>query len=359
MRILIYNWKDPSHPSAGGAEVFTHEVATRWAAAGHEITLFCARYPGSPELDEIDGIRIVRRGGRLTVYRQAPLFWRSVGRGNFDVVIDEVNTRPFLTPRFVHDTPVVCLIHQLAAEVWQEEMPPVLSHIGRYVMEPRWLRLYRDIPTVTVSESTRSDLERLGFRNIRLVTEGCSVKPPDTPPAKEQTPTLLFVGRLVRTKRPDHAVRAHALVRKQVPNATLWLVGDGYMRSKLERMAAPGTHFFGHVDEAQKLDLMGRAHLLLMPGVREGWGLVVIEANARGTPAVGYDIPGLRDSIRDGVTGVIVEPDPARLAAAAVSLISEPKRLQELSRNASSYAETFSWDVTARDVLDLVEKRVR
>ena len=348
MRILIFNWKDIHNPIAGGAEVFTHEVAKRWVEWGHEVTLFCARFPGAPERETVDGVRIIRRGGRFGVYREAPRFWRAEGEGTFDVVIDEVNTRPFLTPRFVHDTPIVCLIHQLAAEVWHEEMPPVISHIGRYWLEPRWLRMYRDIPIVTVSASTESDLRRLGFEDVTVVPEGLSIEPLAEVPEKEPVPTMLFVGRLVNTKRPDHAVRAHALVRKQIPDARLWVVGDGYMRKKLERMAATGVTFFGQVSEDEKYRLMSRAHVLLVPGVREGWGLVVIEANAMGTPAIGYDIPGLRDSVQEGVTGVLVAPTSIALGGAAENILAGRGVLRDTDHTFALPTKHLSWRRTAR-----------
>lgn len=358
MRILIFNWKDIQNPIAGGAEVFTHEVARRLVTWGHDVTLFCARFPGSPPESQLDGVRIVRRGNRLSVYQEAKRFWRSEGRKAFDIVIDEVNTRPFLTPKYVRDAPILCLIHQLASDVWHQELPPVVSHIGRYILEPHWLGRYRQVPTVTVSASTKSDLELLGFEKVAIVPEGLSIEPLDGVPDKERFPTLLFVGRLVNTKRPDHAVRAHALLRRELPDTRLWMIGSGYMRKTLERMAAPGVKFLGATSNQEKYRLMARAHLLLVPGVREGWGLVVIEANAMGTPAIGYNIPGLRDSIRPGASGYLVEPRPEALAEAAHSLLRSNQRLRLLSRTALAHARAYSWNTTARVLLSYCDALV-
>jgi glycosyltransferase involved in cell wall biosynthesis len=355
MRILIFNWKDIKHPAAGGAEVFTHEVGSRWVSGGHEVTLFCSGYLDATHEDEQDGIKIIRRGRRLSVYREAARWYRTQDRSSFDVVVDEINTRPFMTPHFVSDAPIVALIHQLAAEVWREETPPPISYIGQYFLEPRWLRQYRQRPTITVSNSSASDLRRLGFQRVWIVPEGMTHRLP-LYLERESVPTLLFVGRLVSTKRPDHAVRAHKLILNALPQANLWIVGEGPLRRRLQAQADASVTFFGRVDDQRRQELMSRAHLLLVPGVREGWGLVVLEANAVGTPAVGYRIPGLVDSIRHGETGILVDPDPTALARSAVELLRSPARLEALSRGAIAWAERFDWDRTARDVLDILEK---
>ncbi|MGH9068935.1 MAG: glycosyltransferase, partial [Acidimicrobiales bacterium] len=170
--ILIFNWRDLAHPAAGGAEVYTHHMARELVRAGHTVTLFASTVRGRPAIEVVDGIRVVRSGGRHTVYRAARRFYRREAQGKFDLVVDEVNTRPFLCPRFVRDAPVVALIHQVAREVWQHEAPFPLSLVGRYWLEPRWLRTYRDVPVVTVSESSRQSLEAYGLRHVTVVAEG-------------------------------------------------------------------------------------------------------------------------------------------------------------------------------------------
>ena len=150
MRILIYNWRDLAHPNGGGAEVYTDRVATEWVKMGHEVTLFCASVANKPD-DEISegGYRVIRRGGKHSVYRAAKRFWINEGKGKFDVVIDEVNTRPFGTPKFVKGTPIVALIHQVAREIWFYEYPWIVALFGRYVLEPIWLSWYKEIPVLT------------------------------------------------------------------------------------------------------------------------------------------------------------------------------------------------------------------
>jgi glycosyltransferase involved in cell wall biosynthesis len=159
---------------------------------------------------------------------------------------------------------------------------------------------------------------------------------------------MIYLGRLVRSKLPGHAIQAFKRVRSKFPEAELWVVGDGYLRHELERNAPEGVRFFGRINDEDKFDLLQRAHVLMMPSVREGWGISVLEANAAGTPAVGYDVPGLRDSIVDGITGLLVPAsDIKALSEAAVTLLSDRSTWQTMSTNALEWSRKFSWDDAA------------
>ncbi len=320
LRILAYNWRDLEHPRAGGAEVYLQSVAREWVTQGHQVTLFCASVPTRPADEFVDGVRVLRRGGRIGVYRQARRYWRRDGRGHYDLVVDCVNTRPFGCPRFARGVPIVAVVHQVAREIWRYETPWPVSALGRYLLEPAWLRAYRDVPVVTVSESSRESLEHYGLRRVTVVPEGWAPAWPD-PVEKEAVPTVVFIGRLTANKRPEHAVQAFGLARSRLPEAQMWVIGSGPQEAMLRRTAGPGVTFLGHVSDEEKRERLGRAHALVATSVREGWGLVVTEAAEAGVAAIGYDVPGLRDSI--GASGGVLTPaDPASLAVGLVGLLS-------------------------------------
>ena len=291
LRILAYNWRDLAHPRAGGAEVYLQSVAREWVQRGHEVTVFSAAVADGQAEELVDGVRVIRRGGRIGVYREARRYWRREGAGQYDLVLDCVNTRPFLCPRFVRDVPVMALIHQVAREVWHYETPWPIALVGRYLLEPVWLRAYRDVPVVTVSESSRESLAEYGLRRVTVVPEGWVPAFP-APVKKEPVPTVVFIGRLSANKRPEHAIRAFGLARRQLPEAQMWVIGSGPEEARLRKMAGPGVTFLGHVPEEAKRERLGRAHALVATSVREGWGLVVTEAAASGTVAIGYDVGG-------------------------------------------------------------------
>jgi glycosyltransferase involved in cell wall biosynthesis len=327
VRLLIFNWKDLAHPLAGGAEVLTEEVSRALVSRGHAVTLFASAVPGRPERELVQGVEVVRRGGRLGVYREARRFWSEQLAGAYDVVLDEINTRPFLTPRFLRGTPVVALIHQLAREIWFYETRFPLSALGRYVLEPRWLRLYRDVPALTVSRSSAESLVRHhGWRNVSVIPEGSTPHPvPDVP--KEADPTVVFLGRLVAMKQPEHALEAFDVLTEHVPAAKLWVIGEGPLLRRLRRRESPQVGFLGRLGAEELRDRLARAHVLVATSVREGWGLNVSEAAACGTPAIGYAVAGLVDSV-PASGGALVEPRPEALGNALVELFSGRLRLE-------------------------------
>jgi glycosyltransferase involved in cell wall biosynthesis len=341
----------------GGAEVFTREVAKRWVRAGHEVTLFASEFPNCEKEEVVDGVGIVRTGGKYLVYPMAKKFYRkSFSKEGFDVIVDEINTRPFFAPKFVNNgEKVVALVHQLAREYWFYEAPFPISYVGYHYLEDRWLKGYVDVPTVTVSESTRRDLSSLGFKRVFVVSEGLNFTPLDRVPEKEGFPVVVFVGRLKRAKRPDYAVKAFRIVREKFSSAELWIVGDGYFRRGLERLAGDGVRFFGGLSDVERRGLVGRAWVLVNPSVREGWGLNVVEANALGVPCVGYDVAGLRDSIRDGMTGLLVgSGDVVDLGDALVTVLRDEGFRMRLSENALKFARGFNWDKTAEEFMKVI-----
>lgn len=352
MRILAYNWRDLAHPRAGGAEVYLHSVARAWVDSGHRVTILCAQVDGRAGCDVVDGVTYIRRGGRFGVYRAARAYWREICSTNsIDLVVDSVNTRPFLTPRYIAEVPIITLIHQVAKEVWNCELPFPLASVGRYLLEPWWLRTYRDLPVVTVSASSRDSLHDYGLKNVVVVPEGFSAPGLLPLAAKESAPTVVFVGRLSANKRPAAAIQAFQQVRASIPDAQMWVIGSGPEEHRLRRLAGAGVTFLGHLSDEDKSVRIRRAHVLVATSIREGWGLVVTEAAALGTPTIAYDVPGLRDSVRAS-GGALTTPTPAALAARIVRHFRD-------SRDALNPhpGGVVPWTEVAQRVLDLVPRR--
>ena len=354
MRILALTWKHPLDPTAGGAERYLLEVCTRWVKAGHQVTIFGPyqpRVPQGPQGLPQDSLPYVGRGSRLTVFRAARRYLDANGH-LYDRVLETVSTRPFAAHRLVGDK-AVALYHQTAEEVWNLEFPLPIALLGRHVLEPLWIRQMRSAQVVANSPSTAAAVKRFGLKCLAVVRPGCDVpEAVRVHPASSSSPKLLWIGRLVRTKRPEDAISALALIRNQFPSATLHMVGDGYLRAQLSARMRPGVTIHGLLSEPEKRSLLAHADLLLLPGTREGWGIVAMEAAAYGVPVIAYDVAGLRDAVVDGVTGVLVPPSSQALAAAACQVISDPPLWRRLSASARERAVTFSWDRCAQDLLE-------
>jgi glycosyltransferase involved in cell wall biosynthesis len=353
LEILWFNWSDIKNPNAGGAEVFTHEVMRRLVTKRHHVTLFSAEFPKGLQKEEIDGVNIIRQGSRYSVYDKARKYYLR-HRNDYNYIVYEINTKPFLTPKFVRHKPILALIHQLAREFWIYETHFPLNLIGYYYLERKWLSYYKDVLTATVSNSSKEDLEQIGFKKILLVPQGLSVLPLSEVPNKQPEPTIVFLGRLKKVKLPHHAIEAFRIIKNEIPNAKMWVIGDGYMLEKLRNSKIEDIIFYGHVSNELKYQILSKAHLALAPAVREGWGLVVTESNAMGTPVIAYNVPGLRDSVKHGETGILVKDNsPESLAHAALSLLNDHTLLRKYSVNALEFSRQFNWDNTA-DVFDRI-----
>ena len=187
---------DILNPSFGGAEVVTHEIAKRFVQEGNAVTLFTSKFEGCKEEETVDGIKIYREGNRYTVYWEARKYYNKYFKGKYDVIIDEINTVPFFTPKFAKNgEKIFVLIHQLAREFWFHETKFPVNLLGYYFLENRWLKVYKNIPTLTVSNSTKKDLESLGFKNIFVIPEGLKFKPLEKIPEKEKEQLHSHCGR--------------------------------------------------------------------------------------------------------------------------------------------------------------------
>jgi len=356
MRILILNWRCPRNPRAGGAEFFTYEVAKRLVAGGNQVEWFSAAFPGAASEEMLDGVRIVRAGRQWTVHLHAFRRYFRRLRGRFDLVIDEVNTVPFFTPLWA-EVPVFMLIYQLAREVWWYESPFPINLIG-FRLEPFYLRIYRRLPVLTESRSTLDDLQSLGFKGpITVVPVGVE-SASESLAAKASMPTFIYVGRLAPSKRVQDIVRAFAMFRDADGNGQLWIVGSGpdsYTRSLKALTHRLGlerdVRFFGSLPIADRNRRMAEAHVLLMASVREGWGLVVTEANQLGTPAIVYDVPGLRDAVRRDETGIVVTPSPTHLASGMRRLVDDSALYGRLRLEAIKWSKEFTLNRSAATVL--------
>ena len=346
MRILLLNWRDITHPASGGAEVWAHRLAEGLVEKGHTVTFFTASVSGRPSGEVKNGVQLVRSGNRITVYSRARKYLHS-NSDQFDVIIEEINTRPFFAWRW-SSIPVISMIHQTAAEVWGHEAPFPLSVIGRYILEPYWLRKYRDRKVMTLSPSSAVSLREIGIIDVNVVLPG-SDEQEIVFIAKETRPTVCFLARMVSSKRPGDAMAAFEILKKKFPDAQMWFMGDGELLADLKSRASHGVYFLGHVSDEERTLRLGRAHVLVATSVREGWGLNVSEAAIRGTPTIGYDAPGLSDSIPMS-GGLVTHPDPESLARALLSFFSGELNLVPKIATQSWDAVTSAFDEEIRKV---------
>ncbi len=364
LRLLFCNWRDTAHPEGGGSEVYVESVARSLAAAGHAVTLFCAAHPRGAAEEIVDGVRIVRAGSKLGVYPTALRLLRSGRLGTPDVVVDVQNGIPFCSPLATH-APVVVLVHHVHREQWPVVYGPVRSRIG-WFLESRFApRVYRRSRYVAVSAATRDELVGLGVDADRIsVVHNGTAAPPETAYGPDPEPRILVLGRLVPHKRVEHVLTAAAALRSDHPGLRVAVVGDGWWAPRLgehaHRLGVDDlVEFVGFVDEARKHTELARAWVLALPSLKEGWGLVVLEAAGHGVPAVGYRAAGgVAESIVDGRTGILVDGAEPEFTAALAALLGDPLLRKEYGEQARERSGTFGWADTAAAFAAVIESAV-
>lgn len=364
MKLLAVNWQDLRNPEAGGAEIHLFELLSRLVARGHQVRLVCSGFAGAAPTETVDGVEVLRTGDRHSfAWRGRAAVRRALRDAQPDVVIDDINKLPLYVAGLT-DRPVYAIVpHLFGTTAFQEVSWPMAAAV--WSAERLIPRSYARAWFHAISESTRDDLVARGIpaERIAVVHPGVDAVryAPDPAGARFEPPRFVYIGRLKRYKGVDLLLRGLALAREHRADLGLDIAGSGDDRPRLERLAADlglgdAVRFLGFVDEATKLSLLRGAVANVFPSPKEGWGITVMEAAACGTPSVASDSPGLRDSVRDGHTGLLVpHGDPAALAHVLVRLAGDRELVDRLGAAARDHALAHSWQHAA----DLVEAHLR
>ena len=356
-RIHFVAWRDLDDPEAGGSELHAHEIASRWAAAGLDVTFRTSAVPDAPAALTRDGYRVLRKSGRYRVFPGAA--WEGIRMGHpaGDALVEIWNGMPFLSPVWYRG-PRLVFLHHVHAEMWGMVLPPALARLGDFAERRFAPRFYRSSRIVTLSESSRREIVDL----LHLQPERVSVDPPGvdsryTPGGhRSPTPLVVAVGRLVPVKRFEVLLRSLALLKPDHPELQAVIIGEGYERAALESLRAElgATDWIslpGRVDDAELVSWYRRAWVVASSSQREGWGMTLTEAAACGTPAVATAIAGHTDAVLDGESGLLVE-NLWDLSGALGRVLGDEVLRSRLSKGALARARWFTWDATARRALE-------
>jgi len=367
LRVAIVNWRDPWRPDAGGAEQYAWEMARGLAARGAVVRFLTARAPGQSRRDRRDGVTVIRRGGRFSVYPLAA-GWLLAHRRSFDAVLDCQNGIPFFTPWVLpRRVPVLCVMHHVHTAQFPVHFPAALARVGQFLEGPVARRAYRRHACVAVSPSTVTAMRaRLRWRGpVYLVPNGAPEPAVVAAgPAGQAPRTLVWVGRLVAHKRAGRLLPLAERLRGQ--GLTIDVVGSGPDAGPLaDRVAAAGLgdvlRLRGYLPEEGKRAVVGGALLHLNTSQGEGWGLCVLEAAALGVPTVAYDVDGLRDAVRNGETGWLVRAGDSLedVTERAVKELADPRRRAEVAAACRAWAAQLSWAGAVDRMAALVATSVR
>ncbi|HUC26513.1 MAG TPA: glycosyltransferase family 4 protein [Streptosporangiaceae bacterium] len=371
LRVAIVNWRDPWHPEAGGAEAYAFQMALGLRRRGARVTYLTARAAGQSARDRRDDIEVVRIGSRFTVYPRV-LGWLARRRHRFDAVLDCQNGIPFFTPCVLPRTvPVFCVMHHVHDAQFGVHFSPLVAAVGRLLEGRVARRVYRRTLCIAVSRSTADAMaERLRWTGpVCIIPNGLTplVESPVVEATVTEPPppaTITWVGRMVAHKRVERVLDVAA--RLAPAGVTVDVIGRGpasepFAAEIARRDLAGRVRLRGYLAEDVKRAAVGASVLHLNTSQGEGWGLCVLEAAQLGVPTVAYDVDGLRDAVRHGVTGWLVGPGERieDVTEKAMAELADPVRRTEIAQACRAWARQFDWDRSAGQLAELIAAATR
>jgi glycosyltransferase involved in cell wall biosynthesis len=359
-------------PFIGGSSYRAHEIFKRLVKDGHEVDVYTARLsPNLKPFEIIDGVNVYRiqtPGGLLKQggeFRNIPdvlrfataVFWRLlVNDKHYDVY--EVNHSP-LIPVFVvelvsriKNIPVSVTFHEVWKELWFNYIKnKAICHTG-IILERLTTRAGNHL--IAVSRVTGERLKTcfgVPADRFTVISNGVDLSAFEHISCDKIPYKIIYLGRLNKHKNVDLLIKAFQYIRNKIPDATLDIVGDGPERQNLEALSSgiPGIIFHGAVSEEQKAELLSSAWLYVLPSVREGQGISLLEAMAARTPTIAafYEGSGVVSVIRHAENGLLAKPDPEHIANAVLKYYASPELYTHVQEEGLRFVQTLDWNSIA------------
>lgn len=364
-RILILQRKDIANPYSGGGVRVLHKIAKKLVEYGNDVTWISGNFKGGSKSDIIDGISIIRLQSGIALFFCLIFNHFNKLRHDFDLVIEAMTPIPFFTTIFMKNLKIIAVIYHLANNaifMAGENNLSFLINIPIRVLERLIPIFYKNTPILTFSSTAKCELIDYGINenNIFLAQEGIKLNKYRPIKQKSSYPHIIHVGRIVKYKGIQYIMKSLPTIKKEIPNIKFSIVGTGPYKSKLQKLVkelglADNVIFHGYVSEIKKMELLSEAHLLIMTSIKEGWATPVIEANACGTIAIGFNNPGIKETIVNGETGFLVpHGDINQLTFYCLKLLRNNVLLKKMEFKAITWAHKFNIDNLEHKSIEMI-----
>lgn len=341
LKVLILNWMDPKNPKNGGQEKYCHEMAKRLVGDGNQVIWVCSSFPGSLKEEYIDGIKIIRAGNIYTVFIRS--FFLYLTYKSSDIVLLSMNSIPFLTP---FHKKIIMLHHRIELSVLKKKFR--LIGIIAYVLQDFLMPfLYKEDVIFTVSESSKLDFLSHGYKNIEVVRTGVEI-PNSKLLLKEKY--IVSPGPVKPWKHHDWVLRAFRALGEEWHLIIFGAYENITYRDTLFELARNlgienRVEFLGYIDNKNLIGIYSKSSICVLASEKEGWGLVAMEAQAYGCPVIGFNVPGLSESVSDGKTGILVKLGDIESLSNSIKLVADNDEYRNiLSQAGIERAKNYNWD---------------
>ncbi|MDD3985702.1 MAG: glycosyltransferase family 4 protein [Methanobacterium sp.] len=356
----------------GGAEKRVYELAKRLVEDGNEVHWYCIGWWWSENNKKdilLDGIHLHGVSKPINLYsdnrrsiKEALLFafklFTPIMKEKFDII--DCQGFPFFScfPVKIHSilgkSKIIITLHEVWGNYWYEYLGK-LGIFGK-IIEKIIVRLTENI--ITVSYKTQKDLQKIkkNYRSI-VIPNGIDFNHIQTINPSKQISDIIFAGRLIKEKNVDLLIKSIPIIKQKIPNIQCIIIGDGPERSKLQNLSKnlkiqENIKFIGFTENYDDLiGYMKSSHVFVLPSIREGFGIVVIEANACGLPVVvvNHKMNAAVDLIQDGVNGFKAQALPEDIADKIIQSIDNKKKTEQKCIDRS---HEYDWN----KIVDKLEK---
>lgn len=363
--ILIINWQDWTNPLSGGAEVHLHEIFKR-LRGDFNLFLLCTHFKNAPNIEELDGIKIYRVGSRNIFNFYVPGAYKRIAKEEkIDLVIEDLNKIPFFGGRFIRQKRIALIHHLFGKTIFTETNPLSASYV--YYSEKFIPKHYRKVPIIAVSKSSKNELVKMGIpeKNVEVVFNGVDIKNYQSSVSKSIHPTIICLARMKKYKRIDILLDSIPEVLKEIPGLKVILVGEGDDLPRLKEISRKNgimnaVEFTNFVSADKKIKLLSSSWVSVNTSPKEGWGLTSIESQSSGTPSIVPDSQGLRETVKDGVSGYIYPfGDNKALSEILIKVLKDKELVVKMGKNARKWAANFSWDESAKKMKGIINIQLK
>ncbi len=346
--LLITNTADPAF---GGWGKYTHDLVAALKGEGVHVSVEYIQAP----------LRL-KRHFFLGWWAALRLFFKYRGK-DIHVVHCVVEPYAFITSllAFFLRVPYVLTLHGTYSII-------LLDHPVYKIFQSWSYRHAKSL--VAVSAYTKFRIEKyLHLKNLTVIPNGIDCTVVDTPRTLNETPRILSVGGVKKRKGYHLVIEALGKIKKELGDFTYTIVGDTQDSQYVDKLRSliafhclqDQVVIAGKVSEEQKEKLYSEAHLLVLTPVSEGshfegFGLVYLEANAKGIPVVGTTESGAESAIKNGYNGLLaLSEDPIDIGAKIMSLLSDGTVYEQFSARALQHARDGQWVNKVKLYLELYQ----
>lgn len=361
----------------GGGEHRYHEIAKRLVEQGHEVDLLVMKLPDVPEYENIDGINVYHIGPTINnmpfrnmvdfaQYLFSVIKW--LLKHDYDI-IDAQAYSPLLSSKIasrIKKTPLIVTIHDTSSssnDQW------IQSSNTASFMEKFLVNLNFD-KIVTVSHATKNSLVHdfgVNESKIEIIYNGVDIPKYDSVTVENTIENqIIFVGRLAPHKHVDHLITILGKIRKTIPSIKLLIVGKGEEKENLvnsvkEHDLGDIITFKQDLSDEELIKDIKESEILVLPSTREGFGMVLAEANCCYKPVITYVSGGTVEVVENEYNGYLVESESiTELENKLVNLLENKELQKKFGFNGRKKVETeFNWDNLVSNYVALLKKVIQ